>query len=233
MNNKKNLSIAIIVLAIALLASCATERGVKSEVFSEMYSAKPVTVLVMPPINNSTNVDAKDYFYATLAQPVAESGYYVFPPLLSMQVLEQESAYDSEMFLDKDISKFGSTFGADLVLFTIIQKWDKSTLAARVTVEVEYIFRSTKTGDTVYHRVGKVICDTQKNVASGFGLVGSLVNLTATAINTATTDYVFIAEKCNSLVLTNDLPAGKYSPKFGVDGVEAAGAESVVLSTSK
>ena len=48
------------VLAGLLLASCGTT---KSAAFPKMYDEKPCVMLVMPPINNSSAADAKDYFY--------------------------------------------------------------------------------------------------------------------------------------------------------------------------
>ena len=48
-------------------------------------------------------------------------------------------------------------------------------------------------------------------------MFGVLADLALSAINTATTKYVNVARACNSYTL-QDLPAGKYSPSFGVDG---------------
>jgi hypothetical protein len=91
----------------------------------------------MPPINLTNNVDAKDYFYYTLQTAVANRGYYSFPPLLSYEVLQQESAYDSELFLESDIAAFRRTFGADLLLFTKITNWKKHPVGGKVDVEIE------------------------------------------------------------------------------------------------
>ena len=60
---------------------------------------KPLTILIMPPINNTNHAEAKEYFYSSLAKPLCEKGYYVVSPFLSMDLLKQESAYDSEMFI--------------------------------------------------------------------------------------------------------------------------------------
>jgi len=46
----------------------------------------------MPPINKSTNVEAKEYFHSTMNIPIANAGYYVIPPFLSMEILKKESA---------------------------------------------------------------------------------------------------------------------------------------------
>ena len=114
-------------------------------------------------------------------------------------------------------------------MFTIIKSWKKIGITATITVDVEYILRSTATGNTLYHREGIIKLDT--SIDAGGGLIGSIVSLAATAINTAMTDKVVAGRKCNYFVLS-DMPVGKYHPEFGKDSEAAAGQE-VVRATVK
>lgn len=219
------------IIILALLSSCAVNNNVaKSKAYEGFYSAKPVSVLVMPPINKSTNVEAKEIFHSTMLIPVANAGYYVIPPFMSMEILKKESAWDAELFVDAPLNKFNEIFGADLVLFTTITKWNKTVLA-QVIVGVEYVIKSTKTNEIVYQRKGTVTYDASVS-SGGSGLAGALVSIAASAINTAATKVVDVAKVCNAYTL-NDLPAGKYSPKFGIDGEELAGDKEfkVVLNS--
>tara|TARA_R110002050_G_scaffold292293_3_gene447559 strand:+ start:6063 stop:6722 length:660 start_codon:yes stop_codon:yes gene_type:complete len=200
-----------------ILSSCGVSKT-KYSAYKGMYDEKPHTILIMPPINNSTNVDAKEYFHTTLYEPLVEAGYYAIPPFLSMDILKRESAYDSELFLNGALSQFGEVFGADLAIFTIIHSWSKSQLWANVTVEVEYIIRSTKTNEVVFRRKGKVIYKTNSG-ASG------LIGVAATVAKTALTDYVAVARACNDYVL-KDLPDGKYGLLHGQDKDKGAGLEN-------
>ncbi len=214
----------LITMSVVLFYSCNTTSTVpvsKSEAYKGMYDEKPLSVLLMPPINNSTNVEAKEYFHATLNMPIANAGFYVLPTFLSMEILKKESAYDSELFLESPLDKFGEVFGADLAVFTIIHKWDKSPIAGKVNVQVEYVIKSIKTNDVVYNRIGDVVYDTSISSGTG-GLAGLLVDIAASAINTAATKYVDVARACNAFTLS-DLPSGKYSPSYGIDGNENAG----------
>lgn len=217
---KKLMFFLIIVLVVA--SSCTTTSKIpKSTVYNGIYDEKPLSVLLMPPINRSTNVEAKEYFHSTLNIPIANAGYYVVPPFLSMEILKRESAYDSELFIDAPLTKFREVFGADVVVFTIIHKWDKSGLAAKVYVEVEYVVKSTKTNEVIYTRKGNVTYDASIKSGGG-GLAGALVGMAASAINTALTKYVDVARACNAYTF-KDLPAGKYSPAYGNDGAEMSG----------
>lgn len=207
---KKILVLSVIVSV--LLVSCKTAAPIaKSVAYKGMYDENPITILVMPPINYTTNVEAKEYFYSTLNVPLNNNGWYVLPPLISMEILKKESAYDSEMFLDAPLNKFGEVFGADLVLFTIIHKWNKSSIASKVTVEIEYIVKSAKTNQIVYKRKGTVRYDA--SVSTGMGFVANMV---ASVANTAATNYIEVARVCNSYTF-KDIPAGKYSTNHNLD----------------
>ena len=217
--------LVISALAVAILSGCVTTTPLtRSVAYKGMYDEQPLTVLLMPPINRSTNVEAKEYFHSTLHMPVANAGFYVVPTFLSMEILKKESAYDAELFLDTPLTKFQEIFGADLALFTIIHRWDKSGLAAKVMVEVEYIIKSTKTHEIVYTRKGDIVYDA--SVSTGFGgALGALADMAASAINTAATKYVDVARVCNAYTFT-DLPAGKYNPAYGADANMPAGPKS-------
>lgn len=220
-------NIILTALAAVALVSCSSTKTL-SEQYPAMYEEKPLAIAVMPPINKTTHVEAKDYFYTTLYMPLCEKGYYVYSPYLTMDLFQQESAYDAERFLEADLSQFRTVLGADAAMFTIIKDWRRSNLGGSITVDVEYILRSTKTGQTLYSREGKISVNTNVN-AGGSGLLGSLINVVATAVNTATTDKVVAGRKCTAYVLS-DLPAGKYSSLFEKDMNKPAGKALVKAS---
>jgi hypothetical protein len=218
---------SILVLSMAFFYSCSTTQPIlKTEAYKGMYSEKPLTVLLMPPINKTTSVDAKEYFHSTLNIPIANAGYYVIPTFLSMEILKRESAYDAELFLNYPLAKFNEVFGADVALFTIIHKWDKTY--GMVYVEVEYIIKSTKTNEILYSRRGQINYDTNVQVSGG-GLAGALVGLAATAINTAATKYVDVARSANAYTF-KDLPSGKYSPFNPKESTEFAGPKEFKIT---
>ena len=226
---KKSIIISLAVLVSALaFNSCGTT---KIQAFPKMYEEDPLIMLIMPPINNSTAVDAKDYFYTTMTVPIAEAGYYVLPPAMTMATLQRESAYDSERFIDGDLSKFGQLFGADVAVFTIINSWNKSIIGSTITIELEYIFKSTKTNEVLFHRQAKIKCDTSTGM-KGNGLLGTLLVATADAVRTAASDYVSVAVMCNETALS-DIPYGKYHPAHKSDKEEAAMSKKISMSASK
>lgn len=212
-------------IGMFFFTSCATTSKIpKSEAYEGIYKEQPLSILLMPPINRSTNVEAKEYFHSTLNVPLANMGYYVIPPFLSMEILKRESAYDSELFLDAPLNKFRDVFGADIVIFTIIHTWKKSGIASNVYVEVEYIIKSTITNEILYTRKGKVTYDASISTGAG-GIAGLIADLALSAVNTAATKYVDVARGCN-LYTFKDLPAGKYHANYGTDGEPFAGKKN-------
>lgn len=212
-----------IIMAVVSLASCSTPTTL-SQQYSGMYEEKPLSIAIMPPINQTTHAEAKDYFYTTMYMPLCEKGYYVYSPYLTMEMFQQESAYDAEMFLEADLTPFRNVLDADAAMFTIIKDWRRNNVGGMLTVKVEYILRSTKTGQTLYTREGEIKVDT--SIDGGSGGFGALVGMIATAINTAATDKVVAGRKCTAFVLT-DLPAGKYSPMHEKDASNPAGKKFI------
>lgn len=203
-----------------IFASCATtNETLRSDAYRNMYAEDPVSVLIMPPINLSTNADAKDFFYSTLNVPLADVGYYVLPPFISMYTLQRESAYDSERFIDGDVTAFGYLFGVDMLLFTVIESWNKALISHEVEVDVKYIFKSTKTNKVLFSKRGIITVDTSSDVGLEYGSCsGILMNMIVSTINTVMVDYVDIARECNDLIVKNQVPYGYYHPLHGLDG---------------
>jgi hypothetical protein len=217
-----------IIMAVVSLASCSTPTTL-SQQYPGMYEEKPLSIVIMPPINQTTHAEAKDYFYTTMYMPLCEKGYYVYSPYLTMEMFQQESAYDAEMFLEADLTPFRNVLDADAAMFTIIKDWRRNNVGGMLTVKIEYILRSTKTGQTLYTREGEIKVDT--SIHGGSGGLGALVGMIATAINTAATDKVVAGRKCTAFVLT-DLPAGKYSPMHEKDASNPAG-KKIIKATVK
>lgn len=227
---KKNNFIVLIAIVLAITSCTTTAPVTKLQAYKGIYDEKPLIALIMPPINRSTNIDAKEYFHSTLYTPLADAGYYVIPPFLSMEILKKESAFDAELFLDTPLNKFNEVFGADMAVFTIIHKWDKSSIASKVNVEIEFVIKSTKTNEILYTRRGEIRYDT--SLSTGLGGIGGLVaNLTLSGLNTLGTKYVDVARVCNYHIL-KDLPVGSYGLNYSQDGTQLAGLKTFKINLS-
>ncbi len=206
--------ILFIIGLAAMVSSCGMMNQVtRGQQYAKMYEEKPATLLVMPPINNTANVEAKDLLYTSISRPLAEAGYYVISPLLAMDVLKAESAYDAEMFVDAPLTMFQNYFGCDAVVFSEINTWAKKGFA--IEANIRYFIKSAATGEIIFDRSCDLILDLQVK-SGGNSALSALVDLAASAINTAATDHIVAARKANYFIF-RDIPRGKYSPQFGQD----------------
>lgn len=197
----------LIASCLMLLASCETMNHTRGELYPKMYEEKPVTLLVMPPINNSNNVEAKDLLYTSISQPLAEAGYYVISPHLAMEIFKQESAYDAENFIEGNVGMFGKVFGADAVVFSVIDEWKKKGFG--IETKITYIVKSTRSNEVLFNRTCDLYLDLSDNNNYGGGLAGAIASLAVSALNTALTEHIVAARNCNKFIF-NDIPQGKY-----------------------
>lgn len=215
---------------MALLMSSCAQQITRYAQYPLMYEEKPLSIVVMPPINQTNHVEAKDFFYTTLYAPLCEKGYYVYSPMMTMEMFQSESAYDAELFIEGDLSQFRDVLGADAAMFTIVKSWKRNNVGGVLTVGVEYILRSTKTGETLYQREGLIKVDT--SIGSGGGGLGALTSLIATAVNTAMTDKVVAGRACSVYVLS-DMPEGKYGLMYDKDQDQPAGEKYIKATVKK
>ena len=219
--NKKLLHIAesvfFISLIIFIITGCAPRTITKGEKFPLMYEETPLSVLVLPPMNESTAAEAKEYYSTTIQEPISFWGYYIFPYEMTTDLLKMEGIYDTELLKNIPLNKFQEYFGADAVLFTTIKQWDLKymVLAANLIVSIDCELKSTKTDRVLWQYNGTVVVDLSGG-NTGNGLAGLIAKAIVTAVNSAMADYVPYARQANYRALVA-LPFGKYHGLFNKD----------------
>ncbi len=204
---------------------CAT--APKSQDYAKLTAARPRSILIVPVVNKSVDIDAPAYFLSTIPIPVAERGYYVFPVNMVKRVLEDDGLSDASLVHSADPMRLCSLFGADSVLYVTIERWDAQymILSTTVTVEFDYVWKDGKTGDTFWaaHRV--MTYTPQSSGGSGLGaLIAAAVNA---AITKAAPNYMPLARQANEQVMEYPgpgFPAGPYRPEYRRDLAPTAGA---------
>src|SRR6478672_10772545 len=90
---KRHMQLLMVGLLAVGLLGCASR---PKQDLSSFIAAAPQSILVVPAVNKSLDVDAPNYLLATLTIPLAEKGFYVFPVNTAKFVLEQERFYEGE-----------------------------------------------------------------------------------------------------------------------------------------
>jgi hypothetical protein len=214
---KRLFSGSLLLITSIFLSGCGPSMTTKIKDFPKMYVEKPESILILPPMNETTAAEAKSYYSTTIETPFAYQGYYIFPNELTSEILKQEGIYDSELLYNTPLNKFKDYFGADAVLFTTIKKWDVSyaVIASSLTVSIDAEIKSTKTSETLWKYNGTIVQNLSDQNSSG-GIAGLLISAIATAINTALADYTKYAQIANGKII-NSAPYGVYHPNYMKD----------------
>ena len=214
----------ILALCALVLASCGPANVLtRSSLYPKMYEEKPVVLLVLPPINNSSNVEAKEYLYTSISDPLAEAGYYVISPFLAMDILRSESAYDAELFVEAPLGNFARFFGADAVVFSEINTWTKRGFG--IDTEIRYFIRSTSSGEILFDRTCDLYLDLSSTSSSNT-LLGAVIDLAVSTLKTITTEHITAARSANEFIF-QDIPSGKYRDNYLQDQETEADRQNI------
>ena len=213
-------TIALLGAILAILSGCATKQPERKD-YSAFRSADPRSVLVVPVVSKTVDVDAPDYFLSTISQPIAERGYYVFPVNLIKRVIEDDGMADADLVHGSDPRRLAGLFGADSVLYVVIERWDSryAVFSTVTTVELSYSLKSGKTGEVLWTHQEKMAYDPAAQQSQA-GLAGLIAKAVVAAIEKAKPNYIPLARTVNGVSVMragHGLPAGPYDPQYHAD----------------
>jgi len=192
----------IIIFLLATMVSCGTA---KKALYPGMYGEMPSSILFLPVVNKTTSAEAQLLYASTVAEPLSNSGFYVFPIEITDEFFKREGITLGDQLKGITPLKYREMFGTDAIFAVTIHKWDTNyfVVGGNVTVELECTITSTKTGNTLWNQRREYVVPTTSNSGN------LLADLIVTAINSATVDYVPIAQRLNIMVF-GTMPFGKY-----------------------
>lgn len=178
------------VVAVALLSGCATKAPPYD--YSAFQKAKPATLLVMPPINESPDVKATPGVWAHATRPLAEAGYYVLPITLVDETFKQNGVTSANDAQDISYQKLRDFFGADAAVYIRVKKYGTSyaVLASETRVEVDARIVDLRSGALLWEGKAVATSAEQSQQQQG-GLVGLLVAAVVKQIIGTATDAAF------------------------------------------
>ncbi len=178
------------VTAGVLLAGCATKAPPYD--YSAFQKAKPVTLLVMPPVNESPDVKATPAVWAQATLPLAEAGYYVLPITLVDETFKQNGVTTANDAQDIPYQKLRDFFGADAAVFIHVKRYGTSyaVIVSETRVEVEARIVDLRTGALLWDGKAVATSAEQSQQQQG-GLVGLLLAAVIQQIVGTATDAAF------------------------------------------
>ena len=205
----KNLSIVLALLI--LVTGCATVEPYNYQAIEEHA---PRSILVIPPVNNSVEVNAPYSYLSTITQPLAEKGYYVFPVSVIDTFLKENGLPTPAEMNNIPLDKIDEILGADAVLYVAIDDWgQKYNILSSVTVVKGHIkLVSVKSGALLWD--APIAAQYDPNGGNNSGLVGALVGAVVSQIAGEIKDYTpQTARMANNLAIFSKqrgLPNGPY-----------------------
>ncbi|MBS0445449.1 MAG: DUF799 domain-containing protein [Proteobacteria bacterium] len=208
----------ILLGALVLLAGCATKAPPWD--YTNFQRAKPVTLLVMPPVNDSPDIKATQSVWSHATRPLSEAGYYVLPVALVDETFRNNGVQTANDAQDIPLGKLRDYFGADAVVYIKIKKYGTSyaVISSETRVEVEAQILDLRSGDLLWK--GSAFATSAEQQGSQSSLVGLLVQALVNQIVATATDaaynYAGIADyRLLGAPRYNGVLPGPRSPLYG------------------
>jgi len=199
---------------ILALTGCVTQPTKVDQ--SALLAAAPRSILVVPTINRSLDVDAPNYVLAALPIPIAERGYYVFPVNTTKFVLEQEGFYEAERIHQQPTETLAKLFGSDAVLYVAIKQWDAKFAVFTTVVTVDFDYRLvSKDGVELWKENKRMQYQPQNNNNAASPMAALVSAVITAAMARAAPNYMPLTQQANQHVFIlgpNALPDGPYRP---------------------
>ena len=211
---KRALKLVACVMPMIFAVGCATQKPAYD--YTAFKAAKPRSILVLPPLNNTPEVNASNSFYAQVTYPLAEAGYYVLPVALVGETFKQNGLTTAADIHAVAPAKLQEIFGADAGMYINITKYGSTYMVMNsvIVVTAEAKLVDLKTGTVLWTGTASATNNEGGNNGGG-GLVGALVAAAVKQIINSTTDASHpIAGVASSRLLSAGLYNGMlYGPR--------------------
>jgi hypothetical protein len=186
-----------------------------------LYREKlPLSILVLPPINDSIEVDAPYVYLSTITRPLAEMGYYVFPVAVVDNFMKDNGLPTPYEMHGVSLSKIKEVFAADAVLYLHINDWGQKyqVLSSNTVIQVSARLVDVNSGETLWQSSASV---NESSSRGNSNLVGMLISAAVTqVINTSSDRLRALAATANQRMVnnrSNGLLMGPRHPESATD----------------
>ena len=216
MHRPSNDWIPVLAVFALLLAGCVTAPSQYD--YTALENSRPRSILVIPPVNNSVEVNGSYAFLSTISRPLAEKGYYVFPVAVIDHFLKENGLPTPAEMNVIPLDKIEEHIGADAVLYVSIEDWGQKYQVLTSTTVVHSTLRlvDVKTGDLLWETTVKA---TRSSDDGDLGLLGAIVIALATQVSGSISDNTpQLSSFANHSAIHNKSNGLLHGPYFNPDG---------------
>lgn len=200
--------------AVVLVGGCVTAQPYD---YTNYRLHPPRSIVVVPPLNQSTAVEATYGYLTTVTRPLAERGFYVFPIAVVDQFLKENGLPSAGEMHQVPPEKMAEILGADAVLFVTVEQYGTKYLLldSVTTVAAKARLVDTRTGLLLWEGQRVV----QQNSSAGqSSLIGMAIAAAVTQVLNTSTDAAHRLSPMVNVLLFNHkdqgLLYGPYHPKY-------------------
>lgn len=203
-------------LALFTVTGCVAPA---SKDYSQFRENMPASILVLPPTNQSVEVNAGYSVMSSITTPLAAAGYYVFPVAVVDTYFKENGLPTPADMHAVPLDKLNEVFNPDAVLYLDVKQYGQeyNVVASAAEVDVDATLVDADSGLTLWEGEGYGI---QTSGDGSGGLIGILVTAAvAQAIGTTADASHGIAVRANQeMILGRDgLLLGPYHEGSSAD----------------
>ncbi len=190
----------VLMLGLLLVSGCA---GTQVQDYTDFRTHPPRSILVLPPMNESVEVNAPYIYLSTISRPLAECGYYVFPVAVIDAFLKENGLPTPGEMHSVSLRKIQEIIGADAVLYVTIEDWGQKykVLSSNTIVKARAHLVHVDTGKTIWVGSQNVV---QSSGDSGGGVVGMLVSAVVSQVVSTIVDPTHdLSKRANDQMVFN------------------------------
>ena len=159
-------------LGLVFLVGCAAPSKPDQSAFR---NSNPKSILVLPPVNQSTDIRGSLSFLSAVTLPLSEAGYYVFPVAMVEATFKENGLTLPDQMHEAPLSKLQSIFGTDAVLYISLEKYGSTyvVLDSQTVVTAKAKLVDARTGTLLWQ--GRASASDAEGRDNTNGLLGVLL----------------------------------------------------------
>jgi len=182
--------LAATLVVVAALSACATPPAAYD--YTAFRQNRPVSMLVLPPVNETPEVTATYGVLSQVTLPLAEAGYYVVPVSLMDETFRQNGLNNPVEIHDVSPQKLREIFGADAAVYIKVTQYGTGyrVIASETRVTAQARIVDLRTGQLLWQG-GATASSSEGRSSNQGGLAGLLANALVTQIIETASDTSF------------------------------------------
>jgi hypothetical protein len=221
MNWKINFKVLAAAIGVIVMSGCATRAPFDYTAFKEN---RPSSILVLPPLNLTPEVQATYSVLSYTTRPLAEAGYYVMPVTLVAEAFKENGMTQPSDMHATSPEKLRQIFGADAALYISISKYGTvfQVINSASIVSAQAKLMDLRTGKLLWTGSASASSEEGQNQQQG-GLAALLIAAVVKQVVASSMDQshkvagVATTRLLSPGVARNGVLYGPRSPNFGKD----------------